>query len=130
MNLQIKRNDSKGVEVTSDDGLGLVVLCQQTSHNDHEKIKRDLENSLDLISSVDIFYAWSNASIFIFDVSDFSEQTRKDISDTLPKIKHAVIYNGSQSKGNSVNEMYISCNKHEIKIGKKFYTLFTMKEGE
>lgn len=130
MTLTIKRTDSKGVGITSDEDLGLVILCQQTTQDDHNNIKRLLEDSLDIISSADIFYAWGNASIFIFDLKDFTEQDRKTIADVLPKVKHAVIFNGEQVKGNSINEMYVTCGKNEIKIGKKFYTLFTMKKGD
>lgn len=129
MTLTIKRTDSKGVGITSDEDLGLVILCQQTTQDEHNSIKRLLEDSLDIISSADIFYAWGNASIFIFDLKDFTEQDRKTIADVLPKVKHAVIFNGEQVKGNSINEMYVTCGKNEIKIGKKFYTLFTMKKG-
>lgn len=129
MTLTIKRTDSKGVGITSDEDFGLVILCQQTTQDEHNDIKRLLEDSLDIISSADIFYAWGNASIFIFDLKDFTEQDRKTIADLLPKVKHAVIFNGEQVKGNSINEMYVTCGKNEIKIGKKFYTLFTMKKG-
>lgn len=129
MTLTIKRTDSKGVGITSDEDLGLVILCQQTTQDEHNSIKRLLEDSLDIISSADIFYAWGNASIFIFDLKEFTEQDRKTIADLLPKVKHAVIFNGEQVKGNSINEMYVTCGKNEIKIGKKFYTLFTMKKG-
>ena len=129
MTLTIKRTNSKGVDITSDEDLGLIILCQQTTQDDHKSIKRLLEDSLDIISSADIFYAWGNASIFIFDLKEFTEQDRKTIADLLPKIKHAVIFNGEQVKGNSINEMYVTCGKNEVKIGKKFYTLFTMKKG-
>lgn len=129
MTLTIKRTDSKGVGIISDEDLGLVILCQQTTQDEHTSIMRLLEDALDIIPSADIFYAWGNASIFIFDLKEFTEQDRKTIADLLPKVKHAVIFNGEQVKGNSINEMYVTCEKNEIKIGKKFYTLFTMKKG-
>ena len=128
MTLKIKRADSKGVDIISDESLGLIILCQPTTHDEHGSLKHLIEDSLDIISSADIFYAWGNASIFIFDVNEFNEFDRKKINDILSKVKHAIVFNGEQLKGNSVNDMYITCGKNEVKIGKKFYTLFTMKK--
>ena len=127
MTLTIKRTDTKGVDIKSDGDLGLIVVCQQMTHSDHKSTKQLLEDSLDLISSADVFYAWGNASIFIFDIKEFSDSDRKNIADLLPKTKHAVIFNGVQMKGSAINEMYINCAKGEVKIGKKFCTLLTMK---
>lgn len=129
MELTVKRLDSKGVEVTSNDELGLLVICQQTTKTEHEDIKSKLENALDLISSVDVFYAWSNASIFIFDTDKFDDIGRKIISDTLPKTKHAVVFNGQQVKGNGINDMYITHDKNGVTVGKKFYKLLVFKKG-
>lgn len=127
MTLTIKRTDTKGVDIKSDGDLGLIVVCQQMTHSDHKSTKQLLEDSLDLISSADVFYAWGNASIFIFDIKEFNDSDRKNIADLLPKTKHAVIFNGVQMKGSAINEMYINCSKGEVKVGKKFCTLLTMK---
>lgn len=124
MTLKIKRTKSKEVEATTDEDFGLVIICQQTTKKEHKEIKRDLENSLDFITSADIFYVWGNASIFIFDIDNFTEKDKHSIDSVLPKIKHAVIFNGKKEKGNTVNEMYITSDTNTITVGKKFCTLF------
>lgn len=129
MELTVKRLDSKGVEITSDGELGLLVVCQQTTKTNHKEIKSELERALDLISSTDVFYSWSSTSIFIFDTDSFDDNGRKIISDTLPKTKHTVVFNGQQLKGSGISGMYVTCDRNGITIGKKFYKLLVMKKG-
>lgn len=129
MELTIRRFDSKGVEIVTTGEYGLIIICQQTTKTEHDKIKELLETSLDLISSADIFYSWNNASVFIFGTTYFDEANRKSIADLLPKTKHTVLYNGEQVWNSSINDMYITHSKNELIIGKKFYKLLIMKKG-
>lgn len=131
MHLKIKRIDTKGIKIISDGELGLVIICQQTTQKEHNEIKDLLENKFNKIVQVDIFYSWSNVSIFIFDIDAISDEDKRDIDQLIPKIKHAVILNGIQVKGSSVNELYVNYSHGDsIQIGKKFCTLLDYKKGE
>lgn len=126
--MKIKRTDGKGVELITDE-FGLVIVYQQTTMDEHSNMKTELEEALDIIPSADIFYAWGSVSIFVFEMGEFTEETRKEVINIFPKVKRSIIFNG-EIVSNSINGMYVTANKKEIKVGKKFHTLFTMKKGD
>lgn len=131
MTLTIKRVDTKGIEINSDGELGLVIVCQNTTQKDHDEVKEILEDNFDKQSHVDLFYSWSSVSIFIFDIDSISDDDKKNIDRLIPKIKHAVILNGVQVKGSSVNELYIDYSNSEcIRVNKKFCRLLDYKKGK
>lgn len=130
MKLKITRKDNKEMTVKSDNGFGLIIVCQQTTRSEHHSIKKLLESSLNKTSKVDLFYSWNNVSIFIFENDNYSDSMTKQIRDTMRKIIRYAIYNDGVKVTSTLTDLYINVKDDILRVGKKFSMLLTMEKND
>ena len=129
MKLQITRNDTKGMTIKSDDGFGLIVVCQQTTHSEHDSIKKGLESHLKENSKVDLFYSWNNVSIFIFNNKELDDKVTRAIIDMMQKTRCGIYGNGEKITS-TLTELYVNVKDDVLRVGKKFSMLLTMVKND
>lgn len=127
MKLKINRKDDRGLNLTTDNNFGLVIICQDTTLVDHQSILNELTNRIGTTSKMDIFYQWSTSSVFIFDINEFDKSMKESINDALSKVTHMILFN-NEKRGGAVNKLYVKLDKNKCTVGKQFYTLLTYKK--
>lgn len=130
MTLKVKRiSDNEGVLVTIDKNKYLVVVCAGVTHSDHDSIKNELIQELGKNTDIDLYYTRNLLSVFIFDVETLEGLTNNDIVALLPDVEHRTVHNGAIYGNSKISDFSLVRYNREVKLSKKFNTLFTMREG-
>lgn len=130
MTLKVKRiNDNEGVLVSIDKNKYLLIVSTGVTHSDHDSIKNELIQELGKNTDIDLYYTRNLLSVFIFDVETLEGLTNNDIVALLPDVEHRTVHNGAIYGNSKIGDFNLVRYNGEVKLSKKFNTLFTMREG-
>ena len=131
MKLKLERGTGKTVDevtITSDSKDYLMIVCVGLTQKEHRDIKDELEDDLDIEVKADIYFVRNFLSVYIFDVETSGNITNAELKELIPDIDHRSVLSGAVFGNSKIGNINVTMYKGEVKIGKKYQTLLTMRK--